>query len=1265
MRRLLTLPAIAFVVAAFALGLVRLAAPRLADDPGRAAALLSDAFGMPVTVDTMTLRFRGWRPTARLTGVEITAADADAPLAGFSEVDVEFRSLLSAWRHRFAVAQIVINRLELTVLRRADGGLTLAHSGLDADAGFDPATLTHLLERERVLRLDKTRVVWRDEARGRAPVTFEDADVRLRTKDGALIVEAAAPLPGALGERVRARLISRGNPLVHGWSGRAYATIDSGNVGGILGLSRAGGLDMDGRVDAELWASIDQGHLTQVTGTARVANLSVGDAPALAPLSIGARVLPDGEAFEAAFALGPPNSPQALAVRARGRLEPVPDLETLSLRGSDLEIGPMLGLATAVAKLVPGADGDWVRQLAAADPDGLVSHIGLDFAPAIGLAYEAEIARLRSSPSGPAPGVDLGGFRISGDAYSMRLIATPQTAALTYPERLTVPLEVDLDALDVLVRLSGPGAPVLEFGELHAVAQQIPISLAGRLSLGGPQAEADLAARFGAGPLARLPELLPRGIMSDAGDRWLRRALVSGTIRGAEVALRGPLAAFPFRGTEGRFVARMPVEDAIIDYAAAWPRMEEIDFDLVFDDARLEARVAAAMLKSARLRETTVALPDLSIEDYVLEISGRVDTAWDGLTSFVRDSPLKDGGAKDLEDLDVSGTVGMSLDLAIPLETDDDTVLLGSLEFDGNDFAVTSLDLRLEDLTGVIGFTREDWYGQQLTARYDGEAVDLVVAGGIEDPNYDVELTMSALSPAPYLFAKLEEFAPQTYAWVDGDGRLEAVSGELDWRVTVTLPDAEGPRPEAPVRVEFESNLIGLDVALPWPVGKLPNEARPLRVVAYADGVTDAPYRVSLSDLVDLSWTEDASGLTAAGVRFGTVPEQPLRPGEIHLYGQLDLLPVSELMELLPDGGPATTAAVPAVPLPVTADVEVARLEVMGQTFSAMTLRAEQRAGDWQVRLSGDDLNGKLFLTGSDQRRAVVRLEELRVAAPEDEGPPLDIDPRRVPALEITCEALVFEERSLGRVAISTTPQPDGLGLNALSFRHEAFEIEASGDWKVFGNRHESRFDIQLAAPELAPMLASFGYDTSAVAGAQTRIDISARWDGTPAEFELAKLGGTLDLELTKGSLEDLEPGGGRLFGLLSLQALPRRLALDFNDLFAEGLAFDRIEGSFELSRGDAYTNDLYLAGPSARIDVAGRIGLASRDYDQRVTVVPQLSNTFPVASALFGPVGLGVGAAIYLGGQVFKGIPESVDKMFMEEYSITGSWEDPVVEQI
>ncbi|HJP37201.1 MAG TPA: AsmA-like C-terminal region-containing protein, partial [Gammaproteobacteria bacterium] len=103
----------------------------------------------------------------------------------------------------------------------------------------------------------------------------------------------------------------------------------------------------------------------------------------------------------------------------------------------------------------------------------------------------------------------------------------------------------------------------------------------------------------------------------------------------------------------------------------------------------------------------------------------------------------------------------------------------------------------------------------------------------------------------------------------------------------------------------------------------------------------------------------------------------------------------------------------------------------------------------------------------------------------------------------------------------------------------------------------------------------------------------------------------------------------------------------------------------FELDRGNAYTNSLLMNGPSARIDISGRTGLADQDYDQRVTVTPALSNTIPVASALFGPAGIGVGAVIYLGQKMFKSIPEQVDKFLSREYSITGPWEQPVIERI
>ena len=139
----------------------------------------------------------------------------------------------------------------------------------------------------------------------------------------------------------------------------------------------------------------------------------------------------------------------------------------------------------------------------------------------------------------------------------------------------------------------------------------------------------------------------------------------------------------------------------------------------------------------------------------------------------------------------------------------------------------------------------------------------------------------------------------------------------------------------------------------------------------------------------------------------------------------------------------------------------------------------------------------------------------------------------------------------------------------------------------------------------------------------------------------------------------------GRLFGLLSVTALPRRLALDFSDLFSKGFAFDRIEGDFSIQNGQAYTNNLYMTAPAADISVSGRTGLVSKDYDQIATVTPKLSSSLPVASALFGPVGVGVGAVIFLAGELFESIPKKINKMLSYQYSITGSWKEPTIEKI
>ena len=195
-------------------------------------------------------------------------------------------------------------------------------------------------------------------------------------------------------------------------------------------------------------------------------------------------------------------------------------------------------------------------------------------------------------------------------------------------------------------------------------------------------------------------------------------------------------------------------------------------------------------------------------------------------------------------------------------------------------------------------------------------------------------------------------------------------------------------------------------------------------------------------------------------------------------------------------------------------------------------------------------------------------------------------------------------------------------------------------------------------------MLKAFDYSVNPIKDGETKLKMNAVWHGSPMDFSLADINGDLTMEIEKGRVLDIEPSAGRLFGLLSLQTLPRRLSLDFSDLFGKGFTFDQIGGTFTIEAGNAYTNNLSMTGPSANIEITGRTGLIDKDYDQIVTVTPQVSDTLPLASALFGPIGVGVGAVIFLAGELFDTIPKQIDKILRYQYTISGSWDNPVIEK-
>jgi len=263
-------------------------------------------------------------------------------------------------------------------------------------------------------------------------------------------------------------------------------------------------------------------------------------------------------------------------------------------------------------------------------------------------------------------------------------------------------------------------------------------------------------------------------------------------------------------------------------------------------------------------------------------------------------------------------------------------------------------------------------------------------------------------------------------------------------------------------------------------------------------------------------------------------------------------------------------------------------------------------------------------------------------------------DPRRLPTLHLKVDDLRLGAAQLGSTRLETWPTREGLHVDLFEARSSALKLAGDGDWVVLPDgRQESRFALRFTAEDLGQMLLSLGFAERIEKG-QTLAEIDGVWPGSPAEFALDRLKGGMQISVGGGRFVGLEPGAGRLLGLFSIRELPRRLALDFRDFFGEGLSFDRIDGRFELSDGNAWTQDLTVDGPAAEIRVIGRTGLSARDYDQEIVVSPQYGTVLPVVGGLAaGPAGLAAGL-------LAQGVIAQDREMGRVHYAVTGSWETP-----
>ena len=330
----------------------------------------------------------------------------------------------------------------------------------------------------------------------------------------------------------------------------------------------------------------------------------------------------------------------------------------------------------------------------------------------------------------------------------------------------------------------------------------------------------------------------------------------------------------------------------------------------------------------------------------------------------------------------------------------------------------------------------------------------------------------------------------------------------------------------------------------------------------------------------------------------------------------------------------------------------------------------------WRVQGAADQTAGSIEYfeprSANGAGRIKARLSRLSLppaeadAVPESVAGLLEQVPASVPALDIEIDDFELRGHKLGRLAVEAVNRAPGDAgargewrLTRLQLINPDARLTATGRWQAGAARRQMALDFTLDIVNGGALLQRFGLGP-VLKGVRGQMKGALGWDGSPLGFDLPSLGGTLGLALAGGQFLKVDAGAARLLGVLSLQALPRRLLLDFRDVFQEGFAFDNITGDLRISRGVASTDNLRLRGVQAVVLMDGSADIARETQDLQVVVLPELNTAS--ASLAYAAINPAIALGAFLGQWLLS---EPLRQASAREFRITGPWDDPKVERV
>ena len=1251
--------AVLLVLLAVLLGVASQILPMAERNPERIAAWLSQRAGRPVAFDRVETQWTRRGPLLRLDGLRV-GEGAQAFVVGDTEMLVSiYAGLLPG--HSFS--ELRLRGLDLTLERADDGRWKVRGLPGQEQPSKDPLAALEGLGELQVIDGKLAVIAPKLGVNARIPkinlrlrVDGDRVRAGLRAWPSVGVAGApASPLDAAL-EFDRKR-----------GDGRAYAGARRADLSAWAALLQVAGIGAEsGQGRAEAWAELRGHRIAMVTVDAALERVALRGAPLGAGDEAVPRVRFDSVEARARWRLdqgGWRFDAPRLRIGAAPKQQVLDGLavaggERYALLADRLDAGPLLQ-AAALSDRVPAGLRRWLHNTR---PQASLQRIAVSGRRDGPLRASARIDGLGFATVGTAPGLSglSGDFEGDADGFSLRLDAK-SPMRFDWPSGFGVVHTVSLDGTVAGWR-EGAGWRI----GTHALTVKGD-GFGARARGGmwwqgdGTRPWIDIAADLDEAAVPVAKGFWIRHSMSPALVRWLDSALVGGSVRNGHAIVSGDLDDWPFRDRNGRFEATAKLHQAVVKFQPEWPAAEGLDADVAFiaDGFSVDG--------SARLAGVGVQHIQAGIDHYkdgALTVNAQTTSDAAQLLSMLRLSPLQKQHADTFANLTASGPAQVGFDMKLPLKPGSVTAISGAVELQGAKLADARWKLAFDEVRGRAEYARGGFGANDLTVRHEGQPGKLSLRAGdyVRDRGNVFEAGLDASVGA----ASLIERAPEV-AWLK-----PYLDGRSNWTIGIAIPKAlDGATP--PTLLQLHSNLVGTALELPAPLRK-PAASSLATTVETPLPVGSGDIRVGFGNVMALR-ARTVNGRTGVRVALGAnrVDEAPPAHGLI-ASGRTGTLDAIEWMAFAYGGGKGEGEGLPLQRVDVTAQ----KLQLLGGVFADTRLVvAPAPRGATAVRVEGPALEGAVLaqadsaapLAGKFERvywrappataaaGAVVAAPAATTTAPAANPIDASFDPAKVPPLTIDIADLRLGDARMGSARVRTRPTATGMRLEQIQTRGDKQAIDISGDWSGRGAAARTRLSMNIDSGDTGALLGSFGFG-GLVAGGKAKIRFDAGWPGSPAAFALGSLDGGLTLDVRDGRLLEVEPGTGRVIGLLSIAQLPRRLGLDFRDLFSKGFAFNRVGGHIAIGGGSARSDDLVMDGPAATVNIRGATNLRAQSYDQTIEVRPKTGNLLTAVGAIAaGPVGAAIGAAA---GTVLQ---KPLSGIGAKTYRVTGPWKEPKVE--